>query len=448
VTRAIAVVALLLLVPAGPVSAGDQAEAFWPQWRGPLLTGVAPKAEPPLEWSETKNVAWKVEIPGKGSSTPVVWGDHIFVLTAIPTAVRGAAPPVPEPEPPAVASGRRRRGPRGIKPEFVQRFAILCINRKDGKVAWQRVLSEELPREGTHPTGTWASSSATTDGERVYAFFGSRGLYALDMAGEVLWERDLGEMTVKLGFGEGSSPALHDGRLVVNWDHEGDSFIVALDAKTGDELWRKTRDEGTSWATPLVVERDGKAQVVSSATNRVRSYDLANGELLWEASGMTANTIPSPVHADGLLFVTSGFRGNALLAVRLAEARGDITGTPAIAWSYDRDTPYVPSPLLYGDQLYLLKSNNGILIAFDAKTGERHYGERLDGVPNVYASPIGAAGRIYVAGREGAVAVVRSGAKFELLAVNELDDGFDASPVAVDGELYLRGKHLYRISED
>jgi len=163
---------------------------------------------------------------------------------------------------------------------------------------------------------------------------------------------------------------------------------------------------------------------------------------------MTANAIPTPVHSDGLVYVTSGFRGNALLAVRLAEARGDITGTPAIAWSYDRDTPYVPSPLLYGDQLYLLKSNNGILTTFDAKTGDRHYGERLDGVANVYASPIGAAGRIYVAGRDGAVAVIRSGPEFELLAVNELDDAFDASPVAVDGELYLRGKHLYRISED
>jgi outer membrane protein assembly factor BamB len=293
-----------------------------------------------------------------------------------------------------------------------------------------------------------SNNSAATDGERVYAFFGSRGLYALDMAGGVLWEKDLGDMTIKLGFGEGSSPALHDGRLVINWDHEGDSFIVALDAKTGDELWRKSRDEPTSWATPLVVERDGKAQVVSSATNRVRSYDLATGELLWEASGMTANAIPTPVHSDGLVYVTSGFRGNALLAVRLADARGDITGTPAIAWSYDRDTPYVPSPLLYGAQLYILKSNDGILTAFDAKTGERHYGERLAGVPNVYASPLGAAGRIYVAGRDGAVAVVRSGPKFELLAVNELDDDFDASPVAVDGELYLRGKHLYRISED
>jgi outer membrane protein assembly factor BamB len=188
--------------------------------------------------------------------------------------------------------------------------------------------------------------------------------------------------------------------------------------------------------------------VITSATGRVRSYDLATGELLWHTSGMTDNAIPTPVHQGGLVFLTSGFRGNALLAVRLSDARGDITNSPAIVWRHDRDTPYVPSPLLYGDELYILKSNNGILSCFDAKTGRRHYGEqRLEGVPNVYASPVGVAGRVYVAGRDGGVAVVQRGPQFKLLAVNQLEDGFDASPVVVDGELYLRGKKfLYRIS--
>jgi outer membrane protein assembly factor BamB len=256
-------------------------------------------------------------------------------------------------------------------------------------------------------------------------------------------------MTIKLGFGEGSSPALAGDRLVVQWDHEGESFVVALDKKTGRELWRQERDEDTSWATPLVVEHGGRAQVVTSATNKVRSYDIGSGALLWETAGMTANTIPSPVHVDGLVILTSGFRGNALLAVKLAEAKGDITGSSAIAWKYDRDTPYTPSPLLYGDELYFLKGNNGLLSCFNARTGERLYGpERLDGVPNVYASPLGADGRIYVAGREGAVAVVQRGPAFKVLATNTLDDGFDASPVAVDSELYLRGmKYLYRISQ-
>ena len=409
---------LLLSVPL-PAADGDR---FWPQWRGPLLTGAALHGEPPVEWSETKNVRWKVAIPGKGSATPVVWGDTIFVLTSVPADAAAA--------------------------QAKQRFTVLAIGRKDGKVLWQRVVREELPHEGHHPTNTWASASALTDGERVYAFFGSRGFYALDLKGNVKWEKDLGDMNIKLGFGEAASPALHGDRLVVNWDHEGESFIVALDARTGKELWRVPRDEKTSWSTPLVVEHNGRAQVITSATSRVRSYDLSTGELIWHATGMTANAIPTPVHSDGLVFLTSGFRGNALMAVRLAEAKGDITNGPAIVWRYDRDTPYVPSPLLYGGQLYVLKSNNGILSAFEAKTGKKLYGEqRLEGVPNVYASPVGVAGRVYVAGRDGGVAVVQQGPEFKLLAVNQLEDGFDASPVPVDDELYLRGrKYLYRIS--
>jgi outer membrane protein assembly factor BamB len=197
-----------------------------------------------------------------------------------------------------------------------------------------------------------------------------------------------------------------------------------------------------------VVEHAGRAQVITSATSRVRSYDLATGALVWEASGMTANAIPTPVHEDGIVYLTSGFRGNALLAVKLADAKGDVTNTPAVLWRYDRDTPYVPSPLLYGGQLYFLKSNSGVLSVFEAKTGRKLYGEqRIEGVPNVYASPLGAGGRVYIAGRDGGVAVLQHGPEFKLLAVNQLDDGFDASPVAVDDELYLRGhKYLYRIS--
>ena len=334
-------------------------------------------------------------------------------------------------------------------PEYVQQFTLFAINRADGKVQWKKVLREEQPHEGTHPTGTWASSSAATDGEVVIAFFGSRGLYALDMDGKLLWEKDLGDMTVKLGFGEGSTPALGKDRVVVQWDHEGESFLVALDKKTGRELWRQKREEGTSWASPLVVEHGGKTQIVTSASNKVRSYDAARGELLWETPGMTANAIPTPVHKDGVVFLTSGFRGNALLAVKLDEAKGDIQASPAIAWKLDRDTPYVPSPLLYGNELYFLKGNNGLVTCLDTKTGERLYGpERLEGVPNVYASPVGAGGRVYVAGREGATAVLEAGRTFKLLATNTLEDGFDASPVAVDKELYLRGqKYLYRISE-
>jgi outer membrane protein assembly factor BamB len=249
-------------------------------------------------------------------------------------------------------------------------------------------------------------------------------------------------------FGEGSTPALHANHIVIVWDHQGQSFITALDKRTGKELWRTSREEIDTWATPLIVEHGGRRQVVVSGMNRLRSYDLETGDVVWHAQGLTMNAIPSPVTAEGMVFATSGFRGNNLKAIRLANAQGDITGTNAIAWTLDRDTPYVPSPLLYDGILYIIKSNSGILSAFDAKTGKPHFQlQRLDGVPNVFASPVGAAGRIYVPGREGTTLVIRHGQTFEVLAKNTLDDGFDASPAVVDNEIYLRGyKYLYSIA--
>jgi outer membrane protein assembly factor BamB len=325
----------------------------------------------------------------------------------------------------------------------------MAVARKDGALRWRTAVHREVPHEGTQPNNSYASASLVTDGTRLYACFGSRGLYALDLAGKVLWEKQLGRMQTKMGFGEGASPALYDGTLVVTWDHEGPDFVVALDAASGKERWRKERDEPTTWATPLVITGEGAPQVVTAGTNHVVSYDLATGAERWRAGGLTPNAIPSPVYGDGIVYVTSGFRGNALLAIRVGAAKGEVTGAPALVFRYDKDTPYVPSPLLYRGQLYFLKSNSGILTCLDAKDGTLRFSERLESVPNVYASPVGAAGRVYVAGREGAVAVLAAGPKLEVLATNRLDDGFDASPALVDGEIYLRGrKHLYRISAD
>ncbi len=233
------------------------------------------------------------------------------------------------------------------------------------------------------------------------------------------------------------------------WDHQGESFIVALDKRTGDEIWRVKRDEIDTWATPLVIEVNGRAQAIVPAMERVRSYDLETGQVVWESDGLTMNSIPSPVHEDGLVFLMSGFRGNDLKAIRIADAKGNIDGTNAIVWTLDRDTPYVPSPVLVDGVLYFLKSNNGIVSALDAKTGKPHYqNQRLDGVPNVFASPVAAQGRVYFPGREGTTLVIKSGPTFEVLAKNTLDDGFDASPALVDGEIFLRGyKYLYAIAQ-
>jgi outer membrane protein assembly factor BamB len=416
-------------------AADTTSEKYWPQWRGPYATGVSRTADPPVEWSETKNVRWKVEIPGRGSGTPVIWGDKVFVLSAVPVGITGSAAHDPR-------GGERTRVPH--------KFVVMALDRKTGTTIWERTAREVAPHEGSHPQwGTYASSSAMTDGQRVYAFFDSFGLYAYDMDGKLLWEKDLGDKRMRSEFGEGQTPVLHGNRIVVQWDHQGPSFVVALDASTGSEIWRTERQEIDSWGTPLVVEQGGRAQVVTTAMNRVRSYDLETGKLVWEGPGLTMNPIPSPVYEDGMVFATSGFRGNKLLAIRIAEAKGDITGTSAIAWSLSQDTPYVPSPLLYDGVIYLLKSNSGILTAYDAKTGKPHYQlQRLDGVPNVFASPVGAKGRVYFAGQEGTTIVIKHGPVFEVLAKNALDDGFNASPALVDGELYLRGfKNLYSIGK-
>jgi outer membrane protein assembly factor BamB len=431
----VGLVAAGLMAAVTSLPAANSGEKFWPQWRGPFATGVAPSADPPIEWSETRHITWKIEVPGRGSASPVVWGDRIFLLTAMPAGL-------------PVSESHLPRG--GVSPRVAHEYKVLAINRADGAIAWERTARREVPHEASHQdNGTWASASAITDGEHVIASFESRGIYCYDMNGTLVWQKDLGDKNMRNEFGEGSTPALHGNTLVVVWDHfvKGASFIAALDKRTGGELWRVPRDEIDTWATPLIVEHEGRAHVVVPGMNRLRSYDLRTGEVIWETAGLTMNPIPSPVAANGIVFATSGFRGNSLKAVRLAGAKGDITGTPNIVWTLDRDTPYVPSPLLYDGVLYILKTNNGLLSAFDAATGKPFYQvQRLEKAANVFASPVGAAGRVYIPGRDGTTVVIKHGPTFEILAENTLDDGFDASPAVVDRDLYLRGyKYLYAI---
>ena len=336
----------------------------------------------------------------------------------------------------------------GVVPDEVLSYEVHALDRGDGSTVWRRSVLTEAPHEGHHPDGTWASGSPVTDGEVLIAFFGSRGLYAFDLDGRELWNRDFGDMRTRLGFGEGSSPALHGDRVFVIWDHEDDSFIVALDKNSGEEIWRRDRDEMSAWTTPLVVEHGGRTQVITSATNRVRAYDAETGAPIWDTTGMTLNAIPSPVYSDGVVYLTSGFRGSKLLAVRLDGAAGDITGTDQVVWSVDRDTPYVPSPLLHDGVIYFTKVNRGILSAYDARTGEALYGnQRLGAVRNIYASPVAVGNRVYFASRDGEFLVAKAGPKFEVLAESELDDRFDASPAIVGDEIYLRGRsNLYCIA--
>jgi len=410
----------------------------WPEWRGLYNSGATSGGNTPVEFSETKNIKWKTEIPGKGHVTPIVWGNQIIVQTAVATDKKPEKTGVVTAQNPMAAS----------QTEFIHQFEVISIDKNTGKINWQTVVKEVLPVERTHELGSWASNSPCTDGENIYAYFGSRGLYCLDFNGNIKWERNFGQMEIVMSFGEGSSPALFKDKIFVQWDHQGKSYMYALNKKTGEEIWKVERDEITSWATPLVVEVNGKAQVITSATNKVRSYDAETGQIIWECTGMTKNVIPNPLYADGILYLMSGFRGNALKAVDLAKAKGDITGSSAILWEYNQDTPYTPSAVLMDGKLYFLKANNGTMTCLNAKDGKVLYSnQKLDGISNIFSSPTGNMDKIYVAAT-GIVDVVKAGSEFSLLSKNTLDDTFHASPVIVGNDLFLRGfTHLYCISE-
>ena len=448
--------------------ADDAALRNWPSFRGPLSTGVAPLAHPPVTWDESTHVKWKVTVPGSGNASPIVWNDQVFVLTAIPTGKKivpkvGAdtkPAPLPRPEPPAndpTAAGNRPPGGGGgggggriqiEQPDEEQQFVVIAYDRTTGKVRWQQTARTELPHEGHHKDHGYASASPVTDGEVLIAYFGSRGLYAYDLNGKLLWQKDLGQQLTRNSFGEGSSPTLHGNAVVIVWDHEGDDFIVAFDKRTGKELWRKPRQESTNWTTPLALDYEGHTEIIVNSGNKVRSYDLADGATIWEAGGQTQNAVPTPVPGHGRVYVMSGWHGGALQAITLGR-KGDLTGTDAIAWSHNKGTPYVPSPLLYGDQLYFFANNNAQLSIVNALDGKKWVeAERLEGIYGVYASLTGANEHVYVTGRNGAVWVLKNGTTLEVIAKNKLDDAFDATPALVGNDLFLRGhQNLYALTE-
>jgi outer membrane protein assembly factor BamB len=416
-----------------------EADRHWPHWRGPQANGVAPLADPPLTWSETNHVRWKLALPGKGHSSPIVWGDRVFLTAAVP--VGAAQKPVHDNAP-----GTHDNVPVTHHHQFV----VIAISRRDGRVLWSKSLREEFPHEGGHETGSLASNSPVTDGEHLYAFFGSRGLYCLGLDGGLKWQKDLGRMNTLHAHGEGSSPVLHGESLIVCWDHEGDSSLYAFDKRTGRQLWKAPRDEKTSWSTPLVVGHEGRTQIVSSATKRVRGYDPATGAQLWECAGLTDNVVSSPVHWRGMIIAGNSYYQQSMVAIRLAGAKGDITGSDRVAWKLNRLTPYVSSPLMYDDTLYFLRHNQNVLSRLEPATGQPR-GEplRLDGIRDfIFASPVGAAGRIYITARDGVTVVLRHDHGNSTVAVNRLEDSFSASAALADRELYLRGERfLYCLAE-
>ncbi len=451
-------VLLLSLLFGGVLVAGSSIAdtAHWPQWRGPLYNGMAITGAP-VEFNDSKNVKWKIAIQGRGFSTPVIWGDKMFLTNAIPTGkvdkpeTTTQSPEGQSPAGPGQGGGRRGGGGPGGGEGAGQehKFVVTCLDRNTGKVLWERVARTATPHEGYHRTyGSFASNSPVTDGRYLYASFGSRGIYCYDLNGKLIWEKDLGvQMRMRLGFGEGTAPILHGNLLIQNFDQESGSFVVALDKRNGKELWRANRDEMSAWSTPLVIDHKGKKQIVISATKKVRSYEPETGKVIWECAGLGTNVIPAPVQLNDTVLVMSGHREPKLMSIRLGR-EGDLTGTDAVLWSHTRGTAYTPSPVLHENKYYTL-SDNGTLSCFNATTGEPYYQQQRLAQPDSFkASPIGADGKLYLASESGVVSVIKMGEQFAVLATNTFEDQmFISSPIVVEGKLYLRSKtHLFCIA--
>ena len=447
--RTMWLISLLVLGTAtGLAQQNNTAPAQWAQWRGPAHNGVA-RGDAPTTWSDKQNIRWQARLPGRGHSTPVIWGNRIFLTTAVPASPE-ALNAIPATAPPTPGSGGRGMPGGGVGGGIEHQLIVMCLDRKTGKVLWQHSPKTAAPHEGYHRMyGSFASNSPVTDGKNVWAFFGSRGLYCYDLNGKLVWQKDFGvQMKMRLQFGEGGAPVLADDRLVLLFDHDAGSFIVAVDKTSGKELWRTARDEISTWTTPLILEHNGSKQVVVSATRKVRSYDLMTGKQLWECAGLGVNVIPQPVYQDGVVYVMSGYVNPKLMAIKLGK-EGDLTGTDAVLWTQTKGLSYTASPVFHDGKFYAV-TDNGLVSCFDAKTGTPYYQQqRLPKPYNLKASPVAANGKLYVPTEDGDVVVVKLGEKYEVVATNSMPDQlFIASPIVLDGEMFLRSQNtLYCISE-
>lgn len=450
-------IAILVLTARSSAGAAvPAAELNWGQWRGPLAGGSSPHGDPPVSWGEgvgganATNVRWVAALPGLGASTPVVWSNRVVVTAAVETRLPSHEPSPDERQWDARLEDRQRRSVG--KPGRPLAFTVLCFDVRTGTAVWSVAVTTAVPHQATHRDGTWASPSPITDGRRIYASFGSRGIHCLDMEGKVLWQRDLGRLDIRNRFGEGASPCLYDGVLVVPFDHQGGSFVTALDAASGAEKWRAARDELTSWSTPIAAPHQDGIQAIVSATRRIRSYALDNGSLLWECGGLPTNAIPSPVLVGDTAYFMGNHRGKAaaLIALNVRSGRGDATGNArTLGEMPPANAPYVPSPLVHAGRLYFLRMNEPVLSCWETAGRAAYMARRIEGPDTVYASPVAARERIYIAGHNGTVAVVSADGACRPLAVNRLRDRFTASPAIVGDSLYLRGAaNLYRIAPD
>jgi outer membrane protein assembly factor BamB len=429
---------LSLLLPLNSMSAAST-DASWPQWRGPSGQGVSTEKNLPAEWSSTKNIKWKTPIAGRGHSSPIVWGNRIFLTTAIEGPFVPGAKAVKH-----MDGDKEFLHPDSVGADHKQLLKVICVNRETGKILWEQTAFEGTPYDNRHRKSSFASSTPATDGKYVYAFFGSEGLYAYDMSGKLAWKANLGKLGT-VGMGTGTSPVLYENLVILQCDEENgaSSFIVALDKKTGKKIWRTQRKVQVSWSTPLLVRTARRAELVTSGSEFVIAYDPATGSELWRHKGVESNAIPSPVANKEMVFISAGFPAKVAMAITLG-GTGDLAD--AVAWKYAKGTAYVPSPILYGDYLYLT-TDRGILTCLDARTGEVKYeGGRVPVPATFTASPIAFDGKILMTSEDGDTFVVKAGPKHEIIGTNSVGEPVYASPAVADGNIFIRGERsLYCI---
>ncbi|HEX5709026.1 MAG TPA: PQQ-binding-like beta-propeller repeat protein [Pyrinomonadaceae bacterium] len=430
----------LLSAPAATLAA----DANWPQWRGPASLGVSPERNIPDEWGPAKNVKWKTAIPGKSHSSPIVWGKRVFLTTAVEGETVPGAKAVRHVTP----DGKDWMHPDSVGADKKHSFRTLALDRDTGKVIWERTAWEGNPYDDRHRKSSYAASTPATDGRTVFAYFGPEGLYAYDFDGKLLWKADVGRIG-SVGLGTGTSPVLYENLVIIQGDSDfgENSSLVALDKRTGKEVWRVARKVQVSWATPILVRTAKRTELVTSGAESVVAYDPATGKELWRSKGLGSNAIPSPVAASDMVYLFAGFPVKITYAIRLG-ASGDVTDTPNVAWQYAKGTAYVPSPILYNDLLYLM-SDKGILTALDAKSGKIVYEGGRVPVPAAFtASPVAADGRLFLTSEDGDTFVVRAGPVHEVVRTNTVGEPVYASPAIAAGKIFIRGeRHLYCIGK-
>lgn len=434
--------AILVIVFAASLSLASAEN--WPGWRGPGALGISGEKGIPVRWDPAKNIKYKVEVPGLGHSSPVVWGDRIFLTTAVNAD-------------PAEADWQKGFPRVDRKPDASEvSWKVFCYDRDTGKLLWERTAARQKPVNGRHTKNSYASQTPVTDGTYVYAFFGDQGMFCYDFRGVQIWKRDLGRFRMRNDWGLGSSPVLYRDFVIQTCDQEtGESFLIALDRRTGKTAWKVDREELSSWSTPYLYTGGSRPELIVNATRAVRSYDPATGRLLWECRGpATTITTPTPTSVHGLIIVSSGFIPEPVRPVTAFRpgVNGDITlkdgetRSEAVVWRQPAAAPYIPSPIAYGDYVYVLL-DQGFLACYEAKTGREVYGrQRIDVGAQFSASPVAVDGKLYCASEDGDVFVIRAGPAYELLAKNSLGESIMASPAVSGGRMFIRAlNHLYCI---